>query len=43
MNVNKSGNVVTWLNQAHDEKEAEEAYGGKCQCVKCYYQLIRSM
>lgn len=27
INVNKSGSVVTWLHQAHDEKEAEEAYG----------------
>lgn len=27
INVNKSGNIVTWLNQAHDEKEAELTYG----------------
>lgn len=26
INVNKSGNIVTWLNQAHDKTEAEEAY-----------------
>ncbi len=26
INVNKSGSIVTWLNQAHDEKEAELAY-----------------
>jgi len=27
INVNKSGKVVTWLNQAHDKKEAETVYG----------------
>ena len=26
INVNKSGNIVTWLNQAHDGKEAEAVY-----------------
>ena len=26
INVNKSGNVVTWLDQARDEKQSEEAY-----------------
>lgn len=27
INVNKSGDIVAWLNQAHDEKEAETVYG----------------
>ena len=31
ININKSGSVVTWLNQAHDEKEAEEAYEKICE------------
>ena len=26
ININKSGNIVTWLNQAHDKKEAEGIY-----------------
>lgn len=26
INVNKSGNIVTWLNQARNEKEAEVEY-----------------
>ena len=26
ININKSGNIVTWLNQAHDKKEAEAIY-----------------
>ena len=26
ININKSGNIVTWLNQARDEKEAEAVY-----------------
>lgn len=26
INVNKSGNIVTWLNQVRNEKEAEDAY-----------------
>lgn len=26
ININKSGNIVTWLNQAYDEKEAEAVY-----------------
>ncbi len=26
INVNRSGKIVTWLNQTHDEKEAEEIY-----------------
>lgn len=26
INVNKSGNIVTWLNDAHDDKEAEDVY-----------------
>lgn len=26
INVNKSGNIVTWLNQAHDGNEAEAVY-----------------
>ena len=26
INVNKSGNIVTWLNQVCDEKESEEVY-----------------
>ncbi|MBP3339116.1 MAG: hypothetical protein J6L69_06910 [Lachnospiraceae bacterium] len=26
INTNKSGNIVTWINQVRDEKEAEEVY-----------------